>query len=155
MLRIDVHRLLSRNTFTYRLDVENGPEHWTGRAQMVCRPVFTYQHAKHFPTDAIYETCLHCGLKTSEWIGHLRIFYPNGDAPSLERMRMGVGSAVLCTVCADLAAAGGLLLYALPTTPSMLAFLKKKRFVSFAAFPDQFFLPLAHMSPEMLGKPSL
>ncbi|TWI72250.1 hypothetical protein LZ24_01658 [Desulfobotulus alkaliphilus] len=142
MPRIQIHRLVSRSTFSYRMDVDSEGQHWQGRAQMVCKPLQAYQKVRFFPTDDIYDTCLACGVRSDQWIGHLRIFYPNGDAAPLHRMRMGVGTQVLCAICADLSSAGGALLYALPTSESMREFLNKKQFIPSTKFPEHYFRPL-------------
>ncbi|MCW7753034.1 hypothetical protein OOT00_03430 [Desulfobotulus sp. H1] len=148
MYHIAIRRRISRSTFFYYMDVDGGRDHWVGRAQMVCKPLEAYRSAKFFPTDDIYDTCIACGVKPGQWIGHLRIFYPNGDTAPLYRMRMGVGGEVFCAICSDLMAAGGRLLYALPTTESMRDFLQKKGLIPSARFPGHYFYPLDGVRPD-------
>lgn len=139
MPEIRIRRRLSSRTFSYQIEARYGETIRKGRAQMVCKPVSAFHRKKAYPTDDIYDNCLRLGLVPEWWIGHLRMFYPNGDAPEHHWMRNGVGARVFSEIVKDLAAADGHLLYALPTTVAMRNFLIKHRFSPSLQFPDQFF----------------
>ena len=139
---LSVVRRVSASSIHYKTTITAGRATRHGRAELAFKRVGDYLSAKPFPTDEIHAESLARGLSPEDLVGHIKMFYPNGDNPCPSHMRLGIGSRMLAELSADLLCRGGRILYALPTTCFMTAFLEKHGFTPGPVFGDQFFLTL-------------
>lgn len=125
----------------YKVFLPQRDVNFAGTANITFKRVIDYKNSKYFQTDNVYNQCVSNYLKSSDIVGHLKMFYPNGSWAKDDDMRKGVGCRVLDKIISDLKEFyDGKVLYVTPTTKCMENFLRKNGFMVCRRFSNQYYL---------------